>query len=71
MTFDQAFEIADAAVLAQTGKHLTNLERDILQGVWDGLRYSQMAQAFHRSESHYEMVELHSGKSYRLLSMKT
>jgi AraC-like DNA-binding protein len=41
--FDVALNVADAAVFAKTSRHLKNIEVAVLQGVWMGYKYDQIA----------------------------
>lgn len=45
MEFDEAFKIADTLVLAETGQHLTNVQRALLWGAWQGQTYHEIAEA--------------------------
>ncbi|NEP57946.1 MAG: hypothetical protein F6K31_13140 [Symploca sp. SIO2G7] len=45
MNFEEAFGVGDAAVFAKTGKHLTDVEKTILEGAWQGLSYEKIAEA--------------------------
>lgn len=42
--FETALEIADTAVFAQVSRHLKNIEVMVLQGVWQGQKYDQIAE---------------------------
>jgi DNA-directed RNA polymerase specialized sigma24 family protein len=41
--FDVALKVADAAVFAQTKRHLKNIEVAVLRGAWFGQRYDEIA----------------------------
>ncbi|MGF1480717.1 MAG: AAA-like domain-containing protein [Cyanophyceae cyanobacterium] len=41
--FQEALHIVDAAVLAQQGRHLKNIEVEVLKGAWFGKTYDQIA----------------------------
>lgn len=43
MELDQAIEIANAAMFAEFGKHLTDVETVIFRGAWNNLTYEQIA----------------------------
>lgn len=42
--FETALKIADTAVFAQASRHLKNIEVVVLQGVWQGQKYDQIAE---------------------------
>lgn len=42
--FETALRIADAAVFTQASRHLKNIEVVVLQGVWQGQKYDQIAE---------------------------
>ncbi|MBD2530846.1 AAA-like domain-containing protein [Nostoc flagelliforme FACHB-838] len=44
MEFETAFKILDAAVLAQTQRHLKDIEVTILRNSWQGKKYGEIAQ---------------------------
>ncbi|MDY7023719.1 MAG: AAA-like domain-containing protein [Cyanobacteriota bacterium] len=44
MDFEEAFTVADTAVFTQTGEHLSDRERTIIQGAWDSLSYEEIAE---------------------------
>lgn len=43
ITFEIALQVADAAVFAQTSRHLRNIEVAVLRGAWLGHRYDKIA----------------------------
>jgi hypothetical protein len=45
VSFEAALKVADAAVFATTSRRLKNIEVAILQGVWQGQKYDQIAEA--------------------------
>lgn len=45
MEFDEAFKVADALVFAKTGQHLSDVQRALLWGAWQGQTYQAIAQA--------------------------
>jgi WD40 repeat protein len=45
MNFEQALETANSAVLAQVGRHLSDVEITILRGAWQNQTYEQIAEA--------------------------
>ncbi|MDZ8189159.1 MAG: AAA-like domain-containing protein [Nostoc sp. ChiSLP02] len=46
MDFETAFKILDAAIVAQTKRHLKDLEVIILRGAWQGQKYDEIAQNY-------------------------
>ena len=44
MDFEQALETANSAVLAQVGRHLSDVEITILRGAWQNQTYEQIAE---------------------------
>lgn len=44
ISFEVALNVADAAVFAQTSRHLKTIEVAVLQGVWLGYKYDQIAE---------------------------
>jgi WD40 repeat protein len=45
MNFEQALEVANAAVFAKVGRHLNDVETAILRGTWQSQTYEQIADA--------------------------
>jgi len=45
MNVEEAFAIADSAVLAETGRHLSDVEKIIFEGSWQGQNYEEIADA--------------------------
>lgn len=45
MNFEEAFSIADSSVFEKTGKHLSDVEKIILEGAWNGQNYEKIADA--------------------------
>ncbi len=43
-SFEEAIEVADAAVFANKGRHLTDVEMIILRGSWQNQTYPEMAE---------------------------
>ncbi|PSB17958.1 hypothetical protein C7B76_08925 [filamentous cyanobacterium CCP2] len=52
MDFEQAFNIVDAAVFADCGRHLNNVEMLMLKGAWQGQTYEQISEANQYSVSY-------------------
>ncbi|MBD2207879.1 AAA-like domain-containing protein [Calothrix sp. FACHB-1219] len=46
MDFETAFKILDAAVVAQTKRHLKDIEVAILRSSWQGKKYDEIAQTY-------------------------
>ena len=44
MDIQEVLKIADRLVFHHTGKHLDNLQKTILQGVWQGKKYTDIAE---------------------------
>lgn len=53
MNFEQALEVADAAVFAQFGRHLSDVETAILMGAWQSQTYEQIAEVSGYSVSYF------------------
>lgn len=51
MTVTEVLQLADELVLAQTGKHLDDIQKALVKGVWQGYTYEQIGQKCNRSES--------------------
>jgi hypothetical protein len=52
MDFQEILTLADELMFTQTGKHLDNLQQDILRSACNGKKYSKIAEDFHCSEGH-------------------
>ncbi|MEO0406985.1 MAG: AAA-like domain-containing protein [Cyanobacteria bacterium P01_A01_bin.135] len=52
LDLEQAIAAADQAVAGHTGRHLTDIETEILKGAWQGLTYDQIAAACGYSDSY-------------------
>ncbi len=46
MDFETAFKLVDAAVVAQTKRHLKDIEVTILRSSWQGKKYEEIAQTY-------------------------
>lgn len=53
MNFEQALEVANAAVFARFGRHLTDVETAILIEAWQSQTYEQIADAYGYSASYF------------------
>lgn len=51
MNVTEMLQIADHLVFSQTGKHLDNLQQEVIKGVWQGESYQTIADELHHSES--------------------
>ncbi|MEG5176308.1 hypothetical protein QUB25_29880 [Microcoleus sp. B3-D7] len=56
MDVQEVLRFADEMVFAKTGEHLDDLQKAILLGVWEGQKYSQIAEASYCSEGHIRNV---------------
>lgn len=52
MDIEAILALADRLVVAQTGKHLDNLQQAILRGAWENQKYAEIAEVYHCSEGH-------------------
>ncbi len=51
MIVTEVLQFADRLVFAETGKHLDDIQKAVVKGVWQGESYEEIAQECHRSES--------------------
>jgi hypothetical protein len=51
MTVTEALQLANELVFAQTGKHLDDLQEEVIKGLWQGQTYNKIAEESNRSES--------------------
>lgn len=65
MDINEALRVADELVLAKTGKHLDNLQQEILRGSWQGKKYSQIAKEFKCGDRHVGNV---ASKLWQMIS---
>ncbi len=56
MDIQDVLQWTDDRVLAKKGKHLDSLQRCILEQVWQGHKYPEIAKACNRSEDHIKQV---------------
>ncbi|MEG4317972.1 NB-ARC domain-containing protein [Microcoleus sp. Aus8_D1] len=56
MDVKELLRLADNLVFAKTGEHLDDLQKAILLGVWEGQKYSQIAEASYCSEGHIRNI---------------
>ncbi|MEZ2318968.1 MAG: NB-ARC domain-containing protein [Microcoleus sp.] len=52
MDVKEVLQCADELVFAQTRKHLDDIQKTVIKGVWQGQTYEKIADECHRSESH-------------------
>ncbi|GET43120.1 ATPase [Microseira wollei] len=65
MEIEEVLKWTDEQVFVKTGKHLDSLQRCILEEVWQGEKYVEIAKKCNRSEDHIKQV---ARKLYKLLS---
>ena len=56
MDVKELLKLADNLVFTKTGEHLDDLQEAILVGVWEGQKYSQIAEASYCSEGHIRNI---------------
>jgi len=56
MDVQEVLRFADEMVFAKTGDHLDDLQKAILLGVWEGQKYSQIAETSYCSEGHIRNI---------------
>ncbi|MEG4587003.1 NB-ARC domain-containing protein [Microcoleus sp. MOSTC5] len=56
MDVKEVLRFADDLVFAKTGEHLEDLQKAILLGVWEGQKYSQIAETSYCSEGHIRNI---------------
>ena len=56
MDVEEVLRFADEMVFAKTGEHLDDMQKAILLGVWEGQKYSQIAEASYCSEGHIRNI---------------
>jgi len=56
MDVQEVLKLADNMVFAKTGEHLDDLQKAILLGVWEGQKYSQIAEGSYCSEGHVRNI---------------
>lgn len=56
MNVESALVLADTLIFTQTGKHLTDLQSTILQKVWQGQKYIEIADKYNCTEGHVKDV---------------
>jgi NB-ARC domain len=56
MDVQEVLRFADDMIFAKTGEHLDDLQKAILLGVWEGQKYSQIAETSYCSEGHIRNI---------------
>ena len=56
MNFEEVLNLVDATLSQQTGKHLSDLQTEILRGSWFGEKYEVVAEAAYCTEGHVRDV---------------
>lgn len=56
MGTEATLELLESLVFAKTGRHLNDLQRRLLQRVWQGQKYGQIARALGYTEGHIKDV---------------
>ncbi|XHL98739.1 MAG: NB-ARC domain-containing protein [Microcoleus anatoxicus] len=56
MDVQEVLRFADDLIFAKTGDHLDDLQKAILLGVWEGQKYSQIAETSYCSEGHIRNI---------------
>ncbi|MBP0043575.1 MAG: ATP-binding protein [Roseofilum sp. SBFL] len=65
MVVTEMLQFVDRLVFDETGKHLDDIQKAVVKGVWQGESYEEIAQECHRSESRVRDVGY---KLWRILS---
>ncbi|MFB2918027.1 NB-ARC domain-containing protein [Aerosakkonema funiforme] len=65
MEIEEVLKWTDDQVFVKTGKHLDSLQKCILEEVWQGAKYPEIAEKCNRSEDHIKQV---ARKLWKLLS---
>ncbi|GET36469.1 NB-ARC domain-containing protein [Microseira wollei] len=66
MTVTEVLQLVDQLVFTQTGKHLNNLQKNVIKGIWQDKTYGEIAKEFgYDSENHIGNV---SRELYKILS---
>lgn len=52
MDIEEFLKLADNVVFSETEKHLDDLQKAVLRGVWDGQKYSEIAEECYRTEAY-------------------
>lgn len=65
MEIEEVLQWTDDQVFGKTGKHLDSLQKCILEEVWQGAKYPEIAEKCNRSEDHIKQV---ARKLWKILS---
>jgi len=66
MTITEMLQLVDQLVFKHTGNHLNNLQKNVLEGIWEGQTYAEIAKEFgYNSENYIGNV---SRELYKILS---
>ncbi|NJK69063.1 MAG: ATPase [Microcoleus sp. SU_5_3] len=65
MNVQELLRLADGLVFAKTGKRLDDLQQAVVQGTWEGKRYSEISKEVHCTERHVRNV---ASKLWKTLS---
>ena len=52
MTVKKALQYVDRLIVEQTGKHLDNLQKAVIEGTWQRQTYENIAQEHHVTKNH-------------------
>ena len=52
MDIEEFLKLADNVVFSETEKHLDDLQKAVLRGVWDGQKYSEIAEDCYLTEAY-------------------
>ena len=64
MTITEVLEFTDRLVFAHRGKHLDDIQKTVIKGVWQGKTYQDIAQEYNRSESRIRDVGYQLWKTF-------
>jgi hypothetical protein len=67
MDIQEVLQVADQLIFTQTGKHIDDLQKAVVKGVWQRQSYETIAEESHRSESRIREVAY---KLWRILSQQ-
>ncbi len=65
MTVTEVLQVVDKLVFKHTGNHLTDLQKSVVEGIWDGKIYSEIADKFDYGENYIGNI---SRDLYKILS---
>ena len=64
MDIEEFLKLADNVVFSETEKHLDDLQKAVLRGVWDGQKYSEIAEECYLTEAYVRNLASHFSKYY-------